>query len=273
MFVAATSRCFPELPLEAALHRLVDLEYSYVELMLHETDGHIKPSEILADLDRAVMLCRQTHRMTVAAFSVELDTPDEGLYYRQFAAICKLAKATKVVTLTVRSSELGTPFNAEIERLRAMVAIATNESVRVGLLTESRPHDAGSRHGRRLLRQREGLGITLDPSHYIFGPQAGANYEPLMKHVYHIRLRDTNKSSLASPRGPGRSRIRPVGQPTRQSPLRPRAVRRYHSATRRRSNGRNAEDAAAAGEFAVAIHFFIRSLPTSNALPKNSPTP
>ena len=54
MFVAATSRCFPDLPLEAALHKLVDLEYSYVELMIHETDGHIKPSEILADLDRAV---------------------------------------------------------------------------------------------------------------------------------------------------------------------------------------------------------------------------
>ena len=187
MFVAATSRCFPDLPLEAALHRLVDLEYSYVELMLHETDGHIKPSEILADLERAVMLCRQTHRLTVAAFSVELDTPDEGLYYRQFAAICKLAKATKVVTLTVRSSELGTPFNAEIERLRAMVAIATNESVRVGLLTESRPHDAGSRHGRRLLRQREG------PGHH-------ARSEPLrLRPASRRELRAADEARLSRP--------------------------------------------------------------------------
>ena len=168
MFVAATSRCFPDLPLEAALHKLVDLEYSYVELMLHETAGHIKPSEILADLDRAVMLCRQTHRMTVAAFSVDLETPDEGLYYRQFAAICKLAKATKVVTLTVRSSELGTPFNAEIERLREMVAIATNESVRVGLLTEAGRMTQDPDTAGVFCDNVKGLGITLDPSHYVF---------------------------------------------------------------------------------------------------------
>ena len=44
-----------------------------------------------------------------------------------------MAKAIKVVTLTVRSAELGTPFNAEVERLRALVAIATMEGVRVGL--------------------------------------------------------------------------------------------------------------------------------------------
>ena len=36
-----------------------------------------------------------------------------------------------------------------------------------------------------------GLGITLDPSHYIYGPHGGADYEPLMKHVYHVRLRAT----------------------------------------------------------------------------------
>jgi sugar phosphate isomerase/epimerase len=196
VFVAATSRCFPELPLEDALHRLVDLEFSYVELMIHETDGHMKPSEILADPERAMMLCRQTHRMTVSALSVEQETADEGTYYRQFAAICKLAKASKVVTLTVRSSELGTPFNAEIERLRALVAIATNESVRVGLLTEAGRMTENPDTAVVFCDNVKGLGITLDPSHYVFGPQAGANYDHLMKHVYHVRLRDTNKSAF-----------------------------------------------------------------------------
>ena len=43
MFVAASSRCFPDLPLDAALLQLVELEYSAVEIMLHETDGHMKP--------------------------------------------------------------------------------------------------------------------------------------------------------------------------------------------------------------------------------------
>ena len=51
MFVAATSRCFSQLPLDAALAQLVDLEYTAVEIMIHETDGHMKPSEVLADTE------------------------------------------------------------------------------------------------------------------------------------------------------------------------------------------------------------------------------
>ena len=36
LFVAATSRCFADLPLDAALERLADLEYTSVEIMIHE---------------------------------------------------------------------------------------------------------------------------------------------------------------------------------------------------------------------------------------------
>ena len=117
MFVAASSRCFPELPLEAALLQLVELEYSAVEIMVHETGGHLKPSEVLTDPERAMLLCRQTHRLTPVALSVEIEAPEPD-YYQQFAACCRLAKAIKVVTITVRSAELGTPFNAEVERLQ-----------------------------------------------------------------------------------------------------------------------------------------------------------
>ena len=73
MFVAASTRCFADLPLDAALQRLVDLEYTCVEIMIHEAEGHMKPSEVLADLDAAVRLCRQTHRLTPIAFSVDID--------------------------------------------------------------------------------------------------------------------------------------------------------------------------------------------------------
>ena len=76
VFVAASTRCFADLPLDAALQRLVDLEYTCVEIMIHETDGHLKPSEVLADLDAAVRACRQTHRLTPIAFSVEIDLPE-----------------------------------------------------------------------------------------------------------------------------------------------------------------------------------------------------
>jgi sugar phosphate isomerase/epimerase len=195
VFVAATSRCFKDMPLDAALRQLVDLEYSYVEIMAHQSDGHLKPSEILADPEGAVRQCRQTHRLTPAALSVEIEAPGD-VYYRQFAACCRLAKATKVVTITVRASELGTPFNAEIERLREMVAIAAVESVRVGLLTEVGRMTEDPNTAIVLCDNVKGLGITLDPSHLIYGRPAAVGFEPLLKYVYHVRLRDTTGEKL-----------------------------------------------------------------------------
>ena len=195
MFVAASSRCFAEMPLEAAMHQLVELEYNAVEIMVHETGGHIKPSEVVEDMERAVTLCRQIHRLTPVALSVDVEAP-EPEYYNQFAACCRLAKAIKVVTITVRSSELGTPFNAEVERLRKMVALAAQEGVRVGLLTEVGRMTEDPDTAMVICNNVKGLGVTLDPSHYIYGPHGGIHYEQVMKHVYHIRLRDTSKDQL-----------------------------------------------------------------------------
>lgn len=196
MFVAATTRCFADLPLDEALQRLVDLEYSYVEIMIHETGGHMKPSEVAADLEQAVQLCRQTYRLTPVAYSVDIEAPDDATYYQQWTACCKLAKATKVVTLTVRSSELGTPFNAEIERLREMVAIAAVEGVRVGLAIEVGRMSQSPDTAVVFCDNVKGLGITLDPSHLVCGPNPEAGYDNLLKHVYHVRLRDSRRDAI-----------------------------------------------------------------------------
>jgi len=195
VFVAASSRCFATLPLDAALGRLVDLEYTTVEIMIHESGGHLKPSEVLADQEQAIRTCRQTHRLTPIAYSVDIDAPEDE-YYVQFAACCKLAKATKVVTISVRSAERGTPFNAEVERLRDMVAIASKEGVLVALVTEVGRMTEDPDTALVLCDNVKGLGITLDPSHYICRPHSGVSFEPLLKYVLHVRLRDTTKQKL-----------------------------------------------------------------------------
>jgi sugar phosphate isomerase/epimerase len=197
VFVAATSRCFLDLPLDSALQRLVDLEYTCMEIMIHETGGHLKPSEVLADPERAIRLCRQTHRLTPVAFSVDMDVPDsDEAYYAQFAACCKLAKASKVVMITVRAGEIGTPFNAEVERLRRLVGIASMEGVLVGMLTEAGRMSQDPDTAVVLCDNVKGLVITLDPSHYVFGPHKDGNYEQVMKYTRHVRLRDTSKEQF-----------------------------------------------------------------------------
>lgn len=195
MFVAASTNCFPDLPLNEALGRLVDLEYTSVEIMVHESGGHLKPSEVLDNVDRAIQTCRATHRLTPVAYSVDIEAP-EPEYYQQFAACCRLAKATKVVTISVRSGELGTPFNAEVERLRELVRIATLEGVRVGLVTEIDRMTQDPDTAVVLCDAVKGLHLTLDPSHYIFGPHGGAGFEQTLKYVCHVRLRDTSKDEL-----------------------------------------------------------------------------
>jgi len=195
VFVAASTRCFPDLPLDAAIAQLGDLEFTAVEIMLHEDLPQLTPSQVLADFAYAEQLCRNTHRLTPVALSFDTQAP-EPVYYQQFAACCRLAKAIKVVTITVRSSELGTPFNAEVERLRALVAIAALEGCRVGLLTEVGRITQDPNTTVVLCNNVKGLGVTLDPSHYICGPHGGASYEQVMKYVYHVRLRDSTREKL-----------------------------------------------------------------------------
>ncbi|MBS0209892.1 MAG: sugar phosphate isomerase/epimerase [Planctomycetes bacterium] len=202
MFVAGSTECFPKLPLDQALQRLVDLEYSHVELDVFESGNHLKPSEVHNRLEEVVHLCRDEHRLTPVALYVDIE-PEIPAYYDQWKSCCRLAKALKIATIAVRSGELGTPFNAEVERLREMVRIASLEGVVVGLKTEVGHMTQDPATAGVLCDNVRGLGITLDPSHYVYGPYGGADYDRLFKHVCHVQLRDTSKSKLQTRVGQG----------------------------------------------------------------------
>jgi sugar phosphate isomerase/epimerase len=181
------------LSLDDALDRLADLEYTRVEVAIREQGGQLKPSQVAANLEEAIQTCRQLHRMTPVAYSLDIAGEGDG-YYEQFHACCRLAKATKVVCVCVPASEIGTPFNGEIERLRELVRLAALEGVLVGVKTEAgrMTQDPDTTQCNNV----KGLGITLDPSHYTCGPYRGSNYQHLMKFVCHVQLRDTSKDKL-----------------------------------------------------------------------------
>jgi hypothetical protein len=50
--------------------------------------------------------------------AISFSSPETPELYDRFTACCRLAKSLAVVTMVVDASELGTPFNGEIERLR-----------------------------------------------------------------------------------------------------------------------------------------------------------
>jgi sugar phosphate isomerase/epimerase len=193
--VAASTECFHDLSLARALERLADLEYTSVELAMFEDGDQFKPSDIAANVEQAIDICRNTRRLDVIAFDVRIGPQDEE-HYEQFKTICRIAKATKVVTITIPSAELGTPFNQEVEHLRRLVDIATLHGVRVGMKSQIGRLSEDPDTVAVLCDNVKGLGLTLDPSQYIFGPHQGRSIDKLMKYVYHTHLRDTNKKAL-----------------------------------------------------------------------------
>lgn len=195
VIVSASTECFHDLSLTKAMERLADLEYTSVEFAIFEDGNQLKPSQVAADVEWAVGLCRNSRRLDVVAFDVRITETKEA-HYQQFTAICRMAKAAKVVTLTVPSAELGTPFNEEVEHLRRLVDIATLHGVRVGIKSQVGRLSEDPDTVTVLCDNVKGLGLTLDPSHYICGPHQGRAIDKIMKYVYHTHLRDTSKKAL-----------------------------------------------------------------------------
>jgi sugar phosphate isomerase/epimerase len=115
-----------------------------------------------------------------------------------------LARSSLVSLITISAAPSDTPIDTEVKRLRGLARMAQQEGVvltvatRIGTLTEL-PDVAVE-----LCQRVPGLGLTLDPSHFIAGPHQGAPFDAVYPFVRHVWLRDTG-------RGPGQFQVR-VGQ-------------------------------------------------------------
>lgn len=195
MYVAVSTICYPELSLSDCLERLTDLEFSTAEIAIHEHGGHLRPSAVADDLEASINACLMSHRLGLSGFSVQIDAEGEE-HYRQFEACCKLAKATKAVSLTIPSAELGTPFNEEVEHLRRLVGIASTDGVIVSIRSQIGRLSEDPDTVMVLCDNVKGLGLTLDPSHYVAGPYRNRGYEKILKYVYNVYLRDSKRDAL-----------------------------------------------------------------------------
>src|SRR6185369_7804577 len=88
----------------------------------------------------------------------------------------------------------GTDFDQEVTRLKEQVAIAEGYGLvltvetRIGTLTEM-PGTAV-----KLCERVPGLGLTLDVSHYICGPNQNKPFDHVYPYVKHVHLRDTGRT-------------------------------------------------------------------------------
>lgn len=196
MFVACSTQCFAKYPLDRALRTIGELEFGKVDVAIHEKGPHLKPSEVAADVHAAAHQIRIGPSLAPGAFSLEIEATDSTDYERQLRAICQLARLSSVAVITIQAAPTGTDVGAEVKRLTGLVRLATEEGLvltvetRIGTLTED-PDVAVM-----LCNRVAGLGLTLDPSHYIAGPCQGKSFDAVYPFVRHVHLRDSAPSAF-----------------------------------------------------------------------------
>lgn len=203
MYVACSTLCFARQPLERALRIIGELEFAKLDVAIHESGPHLRPSEVAADVARAAQAIRIGPSLTPAAFSVEIEANEQDAL-GQWKAICKLARMSTVSVLTIPPSPTGMGMDAEVARLKKLVHMVESEGLVLTVATRTGTVTEFPQQAQELCERVPGLGLTLDPSHYINGPHQGESYDELFLYVKHVHLRDTG-------RAPGKFQVR-VGQ-------------------------------------------------------------
>ena len=199
MYVAASTQCFAEQPLRDACASIGDLGFDKLELWCDTAGKHLDAAAVAADPERFVAAWREATRLTPIAFAVA----NPELSPETLRGLGKAAKLLRFAQVTVPASPIGTPFNMEVDRLRAYAAAVGPDGIRLSIKTKAGDLTEDPHTAVELCRAVKGLGITLDPSYYICGPHAGKDYDVVMPYVYHVHLRDTTPEEVQVPVGLG----------------------------------------------------------------------
>jgi sugar phosphate isomerase/epimerase len=188
--------CFGRHSLEDALRIIGELEFNKFDVAIHEHGRQLRPSEVAADVTHTASRLRYGPGLTPAAFSVDIDADDEADYHRQFKAVCRLARISAVPVLTLQAAPAGSDLDGEVRRLGRLVELADAEGVLVTVATVTGTLTEDPDTAVALCEGAPGLGLTLDPSHYLAGPHQGKNYDQVYPYVRHVHLRDTGRAPV-----------------------------------------------------------------------------
>ncbi|MBN9521163.1 sugar phosphate isomerase/epimerase [bacterium] len=190
MYVACSTLCFTRLSLEDALRTIREMHFPRADLAVHAAGPHLTPAEVLSDPGRAAQRLKAAN-LPLAAFHVVVEAPAAEVAKAELRAVCRLARVMTVPIVTVPAADRGADLAAEARRLTDWVRVAEGEGVILTVETHGATVTADPAGAVELCRRVPGLGLTLDPSHYLNTPHGGLDFDVVFPHVRHVRLRDT----------------------------------------------------------------------------------
>lgn len=190
VYVACSTLSFCRSPLEGALQTIREMQFPKADLAIHESSPHVAPEAVVADGAKIAMRLKAAN-LPLAAFHLDLKPDDPVQSRAALRAVCRLARISTVPLITVSAAPIGSDFDADADRLCEWTKIGESEGVMLSVETHSRTLTADPLGALELCRRIPGLGITLDPSHYLTGPHGPLDYDILFPFVRHVRLRDS----------------------------------------------------------------------------------
>lgn len=203
MYVSCSTLCFARQPLDEALKSIRDMRFPKADLAIHADGPHLRPADVAADPARIAQKLKAS-TLQFAAFHLDLGPATGQEAEGQLRAVCRLARLLAVPLVTVPAAPAGTALAAEATRLAGMVKVSAAEGVILAVETDSRTVTADPAFTLELCKRVPGLGVTLDPTHYVCVPNGAVDYDALFPYVRHVRLRDSGAT-------PDRFQVR-VGQ-------------------------------------------------------------
>ena len=83
--------------------------------------------------------------------------------------MCRLGRLLTVPVVTIPAADVGADLNIEVKRLTQLCRLAEAEGVILSVETHASKMTADPARALDLCHRVPGLGLTLDPSHYVVG--------------------------------------------------------------------------------------------------------
>ena len=205
MDVACSTFCFHDEPLDRALRRIAELEFTRVDLGVGTNGPHIRPEELISDLNTVLGRIRQGPTISIAGVTLRLDsTENEGAYIE---AAAHLAKQLATAVLTIEPTSGPAEASSEVERLGGYQRVCSRQGVVLCVLTKRGTLTGTPAGAAELCNRLPSLGLSLDPSHLLMEGSGMDDWDELYPYVRHVYLRDSSKAHELFQTSVGRGEI------------------------------------------------------------------